>query len=185
MRYAMAFLAVLALAGCGSSPKVQFYTLSVASGQAAARARVSAPVQVAAVHIPDSLDRREMVSETGPNAVAISDQNRWSAPLGPMTRLVLTQDLARYLAPNQLVMPDAPAPPTTWKIVVTLARFGRQADGQVALEGSWTLLKGNAARPALRRNVSLQRQAAAGADGQAGGMSDLLGQLAARIAAAL
>jgi uncharacterized lipoprotein YmbA len=185
MQRAMAFLTLLALAGCGSSPKVQFYTLSVSANPVSRRAAGSAPVQVAAVHIPGSLDRREMVSATGPNVVAISDQSRWSAPLGPMTRLVLTQDLAGYLAPNQIVMPDAPAPPATWKIVVTLARFGRQADGRIALIGSWTLLKGNAAKPALRRDVSLQQPAAAGADGQAAGMSALLGQLAARIASAL
>lgn len=185
MRRAMAFLALLALGGCGSSPKVQFYTLSVSSDPAPHRATASALIEVAAVHIPDSLDRREMVSASGPNAVVISDQNRWSAPLGTMTRLVLAQDLARHLPAGKVAMPGAPVPPATWKIVVTLAQFGRQANGHIALVGSWTLLKGNAAKPALRRDVSLQQPAAEGASAEAAGMSALLGQLATGIASAL
>lgn len=183
MKRAMAFLALFGVAGCGSSPKVQFFTLSVSSDLATHRATKPALVQVAAVHIPDTLDRREMVSASGPNAVEISSENRWSAPLGPMTRLVLTQDLARHFPTGSIAMPDAPVPAATGKIVVVLAQFGRQANGRVALVGSWTLLKGDATKPASPRSFALQQPAAEGAAAQAASMSALLGQLAGDIAA--
>ena len=86
-----------------------------------------------------------MVSEIGPNALDISDQDRWSAPLADMTRNVLSQDLATYLPPGMVVLPDAPAPATTAQIVVSIAQFGPQASGKVVLVGSWSLLKGNSA----------------------------------------
>ena len=185
MQRATAFAMLLLLSGCGSSPKVQFYTLSVSPAPAMRRSAISKPVQVAAVHIPDMLDRRQMVSASGANAVEISDQNRWSAPLGPMTRLVLTQDLARLLPAGKVVMPEAPVPPSTTSVVVTLAQFGRQPNGRVSLIGSWTVLKGTAGKAVLRRDADLETPAAAGAEAQAAGMSDLLGQLAIRIASAL
>ncbi len=186
MRSAITFAALLVLAGCGSSPKTHFYTLSVGTRAPAQAVTLSSPVQIAAVHLPGSLDRREMVSEIGPNALNISDQDRWSAPLGEMTRRVLSQDLALHLRHDMVILPDAPAPPGTAQIVVTLAQFGPQADGRIALAGSWTLLKGDPARPVLRRDVSLQgARPGTGAAADAAGMSDLLAQLAAQIASAL
>ena len=127
-----------------------------------------------------------MVSATGPNSLEISDQDRWSASLGPMTRRVLSEDLGRLLPPGKMVLPDAPAPEGTAQIVVTLAQFGRRADGKIVLVGSWSVLMGGARAPLLRRDVSLQSsRAGGGADVQAAGMSELLGQLAGQIAGAL
>ena len=184
MQRAIALFALLLLSDCGSSLKVQFYTLSVSPGLSAEHLRISAPVQVSAVHIPDSLDRREMVSVTGPNEVEVSDRSRWSAPLGPMTRLVLSEDLAALLPPGKVIMPDAPIPPATSKIVVTLARFGRDASGGIVLHGSWTLLT-DSGKTKFRRDFVLQQPAAEGANSEAASMSNLLGQLATRIASAL
>ncbi len=186
MRSVIALAALLMMAGCSSSPKTHYYTLSVATRTPQHPIRVSSPVQIVAVHIPDSLDRREMVSEIGPNALDISDQDRWSAPLADMTRNVLSQDLATYLPPGMVVLPDAPAPATTAQIVVSIAQFGPQASGKVVLVGSWSLLKGNPPKPVLRRDVSLEGvRPGTGADADAAGMSNLLGQLAQRIASTL
>lgn len=83
-------------------------------------------------------------------------------------------------------MPDAPAPPKTLDIVVTIAEFGRQADGQIGLVGSWSVVKGGTGPPILRRPISLERRpAGSGPDADAAGMSALLGELATQIAAAL
>jgi uncharacterized lipoprotein YmbA len=186
MRVAFAIPAVLALASCGSSPQAHYYTLNVATGAPLRRASVSSPVQIAAVHMAETLDRREMVSATGPNSLKISDEDRWSAPLGVMTRRVLSQDLAVLLPPGMVVLPDAPAPATTARIVVTIAQFGLQANGKIVLVGDWSLLKGRTDTPVLRRDVSLQANpGGAGASAQAAGMSELLAQLAGRIAATL
>jgi uncharacterized lipoprotein YmbA len=179
--------ALLMLCSCASSPQPHYYTLSVmaSTAQSPHSVAVSRPLQVAAVHMPDTLDRREMVRHTGPNTLAISEDKLWSAPLGEMTRHVLSQDLARLL-PGKVIAPEAATPPATSKIVVAIAEFAPQPDGQVVLAASWSLLVGDAPTPALRRDVSLAvGGSGGGAAADAAAMSELLGQLAAHIAATL
>ncbi len=185
MRGMIALAALLLLAGCGSSPKTHFYTLDVVRGTGGQQAALAGPIQIAAVHIPAALDRRQMVRRTGTNAVDISDRDRWSAPLGRMARNVLSQDLAARLPKGAVVLPDAPAPAATRQIVVTIAAFGPLADGTVRLRAEWALLDGSPAKPVLRRNVDLQVSSGRGGAAVASAMSRLLGQLADRMAVAL
>src|SRR6185312_9316788 len=101
------------------------------------------------------LDRREMVRRTGPNTVAISGENLWTAPLGEITRQVLSQDLASRLPGDKLVRLDAPSPPGTARIVVSIAQFGSDGGGDAVLDGSWSLLEGQEQKPAFSRDVKL------------------------------
>jgi hypothetical protein len=126
-----------------------------------------------------------MVSMTGENSVQISETNRWSAAFDEMMRNVLAQDLAARLAPGRLIFPQAPAPPGTATLVVTIARFAPDASGNVKLEGNWTLLNGSSGAAVLQRNFKLTAGPATDADSVAAAMSDALGKLANQIAAAL
>ena len=185
LRAAILGLFALALASCGSSPKTHYFTLAAAPGTQTTAA-IAAPVTVAAVHVPPSLDRREMMRRTGANTVDIDEQDRWTAPLGEMTRRVLSRDLATRLPPGKLVPPDAPAPPHVAQITVSIADFGPDGTGKVRLDGSWSLLEGGQGKLVLRRDIALAiDSAAAGGSGEAAAMSQLLGQLADRIAEAL
>jgi uncharacterized lipoprotein YmbA len=143
------------------------------------------PVQVAAVHIPPVLDRRQLVRMTGENRVQISDTERWSAALDDMVRNVLSQDLAARLPQGRVILPDAPPPPGTGTLVVTIAQFGPEATGDVHLTGSWTLLTGGSDTPILERDFHLEAGPAASADATAAAMSRTLGQLASAIASTL
>ena len=191
MRKILACTSMLLLCGCsvvGSSPKTRFYTLDAltAPNASGAPARLTHPVTVAAVHIPPSLDRREMVVHTDANSVAISGTDRWTGPLGPMMRRVLSEDLAARLSQESLILPDAPAPPDTRRIVVTVLRFGPAAGGDVVLDANWTVVGAAGGEPILRRDVQFREHRAA-RDGNAiaAAMSRLLGRLAGQIAGAL
>ncbi len=185
LRPAILLLIALAATGCGTSPKTHYFTLAAEPGSARDRASISSPVTVAAVHVPSSLDRRELVRRTGANTVDISDQDRWTAPLGDMIQRVLSEDLAARLPKDMVILPGSPSPPHTAQIVVTIAEFGPDANGRTTLDGSWSLLRGDHAHPVLRRDVALATDSSAGTGGEATAMSDLLGQLATHIAATL
>jgi hypothetical protein len=146
---------------------------------------VSAPVQLAAVHLPPSLDRRQMVRMATANSVQISETDRWSAALDEMVRNVLARDLVARLPHDKLILPEAPAPAGTPSIVVTLTQFGPDANGTVTLNGSWSLLSGANQTPTLSREVHLTAGVAPDADASAAAMSQALGQLADRIAQSL
>ncbi len=174
----------LLLAACGSSPPTHYYRLSAVDAPQRPTSTTT-PVQVAAVHLPPSLDRLERVVQNGPNSVTVSDKERWSAPLAEMTRGVLSQDLTARLSAGAVVMPDAPAPAGTRQIVVSIARFGSDGAGEVALAGDWSLLKSGTDQVLARHPIALQTHAGDDANSQVAAMSDLLGQLATRIAADL
>jgi len=184
MRAVVACAVSLILTGCASSPPTRFYTLDAVPAQSRAP-QPGAPLQVAAVHMPASLDRREIVSQSGPNRLEVSDENRWGAPIAEMTRRVLTEDLLERLPAGAVILPDQPAPANANALVLDILRFERDSSGEVILRGSWALLPPQSNAPLAMRNVDLR--AAAGADyaAQAQAMSGLVGQLADQIAEAL
>jgi uncharacterized lipoprotein YmbA len=181
---AIAIALLFVLASCGSSPKTHYFTLAVVPGDTQQQRAISSPVTVAAIHIPPSLDRREMVRRTGQTTVDVSDRDRWTAPLDEMVRMVLSQDLADRMPKDKVVLPHVPAPQNTAQIVLSLAQFG-PAEGRVALAGSWALLRPDG-KPLLLRNVTLMSgMIAPDAAHETAAMSQLLGQLASEIAATL
>jgi len=184
MRTTLTIITMSFLVGCGSSPKTNFYPLSVVSAATGTRS-ISSPVQLSAVHLPPSLDRQQMVSMTGENRVEISETNRWSGAFDEMVRNILSQDLAARLPKGKVILPEAPAPRGTRTLVVTIAQFGPDASGAVRLSGSWALLSAASATPVLEHTVQLNAGPASSADATAAGMSQALGQLASKIAAAL
>lgn len=181
MRQSLTLFLLLFLAGCGSSPKTNFYTLSVPPATSG-RHSISSPVQLAAVHVPPSLDRRQMVRMTNANSVAISETNRWSAPFDDMVRNVLSEDLAALLPKGKVILPRAPAPAGTGTLVVTLTQFGPDASGEVRLNGSWALLNSASGQPQVERDFSLSAGPAPDADATAAAMSQALSRLAGIIA---
>ena len=142
-------------------------------------------IQLTAVHIPPSLDRRQMVRMTDANSVAVSETNRWSAAFDAMVRNVLAQDLVVRLPKGRVILPDAPSPAGTRSLVVTIAQFGPDASGEVKLDGSWALLDAVSGEPVRERNVHLNAGLAPDPDAIAAAMSRALGQLADQIASAL
>jgi uncharacterized lipoprotein YmbA len=123
-----------------------------------------------------------MVRMSGENSVEISDTNRWSAAFDEMVRNVLAQDLMARLPAGELILPEAPAPPGTGTVVVTLTRFGPDPSGEVRLDGSWSLLSGESGATLLDRDFHLSGGAAPNPGAMAGAMSRALGELADRMA---
>lgn len=191
MRKTLACTAMLALWGCsilGSSPKTHFYTLNAvtAPNESNITMRLAHPVTVAAVHIPPSLDRTAMVVHTDANSVKISGIDRWTGPLGPMARRVLSEDLAAYLSRASVIMPGAPAPAETRRIVVTVVRFGPAAGGDVVLDANWSVIGAADGALILRRDVQFrEHRVAEGGDAIAAAMSRLLARLAKQMASVL
>jgi uncharacterized lipoprotein YmbA len=186
MRQAVVGAIALLFAACGTSPPTHFFTLTPVAPAGHSAAAPPFAVQVNAVHIPAVLDRNEMVRQTGSNTLSISDQARWGAPLGEMARNVLAQDLANRLPQGTVIFPQAPAPQSAAHLVVTIAKFGEDAEGKVVLVASWALIRGNPPTTIVQRDVNLTGTAA-GSDpaSQAAGMSDLLAKLADQISGEL
>lgn len=153
------FAGLGALSSCASSPRVEYFALEPLRGQGPAIASAPLSIQLAQVHLPPTLDRKQMVRHTGSYALEVSDQHRWSAPLDEMIRRVLSQDLLDVLPPGSVVLPEAPVPPGTRKIVVTILEFAPDATGTIQFEGTWSLIAPDSHAPPQSRYVRLSERA--------------------------
>ncbi|WP_269501629.1 PqiC family protein [Burkholderia sp. IMCC1007] len=186
---AAALVAVLTgtlIPGCGHSPPTRYVALSAMPASAPLASEPVAPVQLTAVHIPAELDRLEVVTQFSANRLAIDDGARWGAPLGPMMRQTLAQDLLTRLPGGAFVLPDAPRPPDTRTLVVTVLAARPDANGVLTFDVAWTVLSGRPARVTLSRETTLTSQMAdRDAAAQAAALSRILGQLADQIVGSL
>ncbi|HUB91098.1 MAG TPA: PqiC family protein [Dyella sp.] len=182
----MVIILAAALTACGHSPPTRYVTLNAEPVIAPRVATQMQPVQLTAVHIPAELDRPEVVTQDAANRLTIHDTDRWGAPLGQMMRRTLAQDLLARLPAGAFVLPDAPAPPHTRILVVTVLNAEADASGTLTMQVSWTLLSGHPAHTELRQQLTLSSSMPSrDATAQAAAMSHVLGQLADRIAAAV
>lgn len=176
----------LALTGCGHSPPTHYYSLDAVPPAAPLVTGRMAPVQLGAVRLPDSLDRPEIVEHDARYRMAVRENDHWGAPLAPMIRRTLAQDLLARLPPGAFVLPGAPAPAGSRGIVVTVLDLRANTDGRMTFEGSWSLTDGDASAAVMTQDVSLSEpMRSASSPDIADAMSRVLGRLADRIAATL
>jgi uncharacterized lipoprotein YmbA len=182
----MTFIMAEAVAGCGHSPPTRYITLSAEPVVAPSVTSRIQPLQLTAVHIPAELDRLEVVTQASENQLSIDETDRWGAPLGQMMRRTLAQDLLTRLPAGSFVLPDAPAPPGTRALVVTVLNAQADASGIFTLQAAWTLMSGQPSRVTVTQQVTLTKAMAShDAAAQAAALSHVLGQLADRIAASV
>jgi uncharacterized protein len=186
MKWFLAVLACLALAGCGRSPPTQFYVLSPVPPKQTAAVPEVPHVIVSNVNVPASLDRRSVVLRTSADQVEVSEQARWAAPLDGMIRRVLAADLAQRIGRDKVVAPGDPVPPGPSRVVaLNLQDFVGSNQGEVTLDGDWSL-QDDKHRVLQTRHVHLTRQVEADdVAAIAAAFSDMLGTVSDQIAAAL
>jgi uncharacterized lipoprotein YmbA len=173
------------LGGCASSPTVQYFALEPMESHGSTMSS-SATLQVAQVHLPPALDRKQMVRHSGAYTLDISDQHRWSGPLDEMIRRVLSEDLIRMLPENRVILAEEPAPSTTQKIVVNILEFAPDATGTIQFAGTWSVISPDAHIPPQSRYVRLSERAdAQDTVDQVKGMSRIVDRLATSMAQTL
>lgn len=183
---ALACIAPLLLAGCGSSPPTHYFSLKAVppeGGAPAARFK-GPPIQVRDIQLPPTLDRLEMVvSGPGPQ-VNVLGSDRWAAPLKELVRQTLTQDLRDRLGEKAVLPPGAPVQSGKVQVLIlSMQRFSADSQGRVTLETSWSLGRGNPPKAVVTRQTKVQANAGSSAPGAvAEAMSRALGKLADRIA---
>ena len=172
----------VAIGGCRSAP-TRIYTL----GPAAPASRIDvyhAPaLRVDTLNVPASWDRIEILTPSAAGALKIRDLDHWAAPLAQMTRQALSEDLDQRLPSGSVIYPRLPKPGGALGVNIDILEFNIVAS-QALMRASWIIVPAGdvpgAKRSAaeLRSSMSSEEPAAV-----AHAWSDLIGQLADRIAA--
>ena len=152
--FAAAVSAIALLAGCGRSPQTTFYTLTPLSVPAETLQAVPhAPtVSIAAVSLPELVDRPQLVVPDQGSQVLVLEGQRWAEPLKSAIPRVLAEDLARLIGAERVsAYPQYAAGRADYRIFIDLQRF--ETTGQAVLvDALWTLKPSTDGRVTVRRS---------------------------------
>jgi uncharacterized protein len=140
---AVALSLAVVLAGCGSSPPTNYYTLSsvAAVGQTGSPTPTTAAViGVGPVSIPDYVDRPQIVTRQGAYAVALAANDQWAAPLSSMLPQVLVEDLSARLPADRIVaFPQVSGSALDYRVAVEIDRFDVDAENNATIAARWQI----------------------------------------------
>jgi uncharacterized lipoprotein YmbA len=180
-----AFLAFAALAGCGSSPKSSFYTLSGAEPATYATSNTPYSIAIGAVTVPDVIDRPQFVTRSGANELTINEFARWGEPLRAEIPRVIAGDLSGELDGAFVsIYPQSSAGNADFRLQLDVRRFDSTLGEAATVEVVWTLrpLKGAAVNG---RSLAREATAGAGYDALVAAHSRALASVSKDIAAAV
>jgi uncharacterized lipoprotein YmbA len=134
--------ALLALAGCGSSPKTNFYTLySGAAAPAAVPAKSPYVVAIGAVALPDGLDRPQIVLRGAGSQVSFSDYERWVGALKDEIALTVAASLKQALGgASVFAYPASAGMAADINLLLYVQRFDSVLGDAATVEVAWQLI---------------------------------------------
>lgn len=180
-RVAAALLAPLALAACGHSAPIRFYTLeSAAPATPPHNLYAGSILYLEAVRLPAALDRMELMSEVAPGELRVREFERWAAPPARLVRGALHDDLSARLPAGRIQLLDARPAPAARRLSVNIVSVHHGA-GVATLSAAWTFACPNDRDP-TPSTIDLQSQ---DIGHQSTTTSLLLGRLADAIVAQL
>jgi uncharacterized lipoprotein YmbA len=135
----LALLCTIAVAGCATSPRTDFYTLSrVAQGTGAAPADYA--VAVGPVTVPATVDRPQMVVRKGPSQLSYEEYHQWGAPLQDEIGRVVAGNLSTLLGtPRVAVFPRHTVEGARYRVAVDVVAFDTTPGEGAALDALWSV----------------------------------------------
>jgi uncharacterized protein len=172
----------VALGGCRSA-STRIYTLGPTAPASHIDVYRAPALRVDTLNVPASWDRMEILKLSAAGTLQISDFDHWAAPLAQMARQTLSDDLDQRLPSGSVVYPRLPKPSGALGVNVDILDFNIVAS-QASMRASWIIVPSGDAQRAKRSTASLRSSmSSAEPSAVAHAWSDLIGQLADRIAA--
>ncbi|MCQ9375920.1 PqiC family protein [Methyloversatilis sp. XJ19-13] len=131
--------AALALAGCGSSPPVRYYTLGAVASPASLQADAPSIV-VGPIGLPEAVDRLQIVRRIDGTRSEPADGHRWAGSLKAEMgrRLAAALASARGLA-RVVAVPQSSIARPDYTLPVDVLRLDADGFERVTLDAVWTL----------------------------------------------
>ncbi len=100
-------------------------------------------VEIAALHLPQYLEKPHIVTRTSQNQLVMAEYQQWGGSLRKNMIRVLSQNLSRLLDTSHVAMaPFRPPVPPDFRIEVEVMRFEADEEGRVWLTVHWRLSRG-------------------------------------------
>jgi len=178
-------LAAAALASCGRSPQTTFYTLSPAASAVTAPPGKAPTIAIAAVTLPELVDRPQLVLPDSGARVLILESHRWAEPLKSAIPRILAENLSRLLGGDRVSFhPQYASVKADYRIFVDIKQLEAQ-NGKVVLDALFTVKPSGDGAAFTRRSSHSVQINGEGPEPLVAAYSRALAGLAADIAAAL
>lgn len=130
---------ILLLLGC-SSPKNSYYRMSSNPISGAPVANSKLRIMVGPVNIPASLDRPQLVTQSGANEVQVHEYHRWAGTLKGDIGQVVTSKLAQDLGASDVwSFSQSTQSQFDYQILVDVQNLDNSDKGNVVLDVLWTI----------------------------------------------
>ncbi len=181
--------AALGGSGCSTVPETRFYVLTalaVAERPSDGSAGSRPTVGLRPVELPAQLDRPQIVTRVGGNALRLAEFDQWAAPLGDNVTRVLAENLALLIPTERVaVFPWAGAVPIDYEVAVDITRFEGTLGGDCWLVAAWTISRRGGKVPATTGKSSHSEPAGGGYATLVSAQSRLVAALGRDLATAL
>ena len=130
---------ILFLLGC-SSPKTSYYRMSFSPISATPAANSKLRIMVGPVNIPASLDRPQLVTQSGANEVQVHEYHRWAGTLKGDIGQVVTSRLAQDLGTSDVwSFSQSTQSQFDYQILIDVQNLDSAEKGNVVLDVLWTI----------------------------------------------
>jgi hypothetical protein len=180
----LTLIALLLGACAGSSPPTRFYALEPGSSVTPLAARPELSLGLGPLILPNSLDQPQILVRPEPYRRELAEFDHWAGNVKNNLARVLGTHLGELLGTKRIFLYPWPRfRHTDLQVQVDIWHFEGRPGGVAELNGTWTLLDGEGRRE-LALDAFTLRQPVPGASYRdlVAAMSDLIGQLAKRIA---
>ncbi len=132
---------VLFLSGCGTSQKTDFYKLEESGNRTLLGVEQGKIIGVGPVHIPEYLNRPQIVTRTSLHHMNVSEFNRWVEPITDSINHFLVINLSNNMSSNRVywVPRQNHQYPLDIRIAIDIGRFDGQLGEEVSLEARWSI----------------------------------------------
>lgn len=133
-------LALCVLAGCGTSPPANFYTLDDAGFDFVADGETAVVLGIGPIRVPEYLERSQIVKRGTGSELLVDDFNRWAEPIGRAHHRIISQNVDALLDGVIVVgFPYGPVMTYDAKLVGRIGRFDMDTSGVTRLSVFWTI----------------------------------------------
>jgi uncharacterized protein len=185
--FILLILFLFSIAGCSYSQPSRFYRLSPSSAediQALNPPAQNKTISVGPVTIPVVLNRPQIATLSGNNAVIISEYDRWAGSLNDNLVRTLTDNMATLL-PSMTVVPYELGRRinSSYQLVVDIQQFDGTLGKSITLKAGWIIIDSDTKKTILVKKTTISKDLK-GFDYNdfVAGMSSALGKLSLEIA---
>lgn len=188
LRVFVVALCALGLTACLSgSPTLRYYLLSDTPAKSLLQPQQQAPaIEISAIHIPQYLDRPQIVSRTASSRLRLSESHQWGGNLRKNLIRAMVSNLSQLLDTAQIrsnARRNSETP--DYRLEVEIMEFEIAIDGRIHLTAKWqvkSIAENRIVNTQISRLLSSQVIQADDYDALVQGMSELYGQLSKTIA---